>query len=103
MPFSLSFLCVLSELCGEKSLHLWRHLRISPQRRITPPHPPHLRQPGGASRLSRRLLRHKILTLAALPVLPADNLGGNFANSANFNANRNIQAPKTRPLLTFNF
>ncbi|MEO8609023.1 MAG: hypothetical protein ABI690_14130 [Chloroflexota bacterium] len=31
-----------------------RHLRMSPQRRITPAYVPHCRQPGGAPRPSRR-------------------------------------------------
>jgi len=41
------------------------------QRRITPVFPPHSRTPGGAPRASRRFFAHKILNMAALPVLPA--------------------------------
>jgi hypothetical protein len=73
--------------------------QFSPQRRITPTHPPHSRQPGGASRANRRTLRHKIRDSAALLALPAAHLGGNFATSADFNASCNIYLPK---LLTDN-
>jgi hypothetical protein len=41
------------------------------QQQITPVFPPHFRHYGGASRVSRRFLRHKIRRVAALPVLPA--------------------------------
>ncbi len=68
------------------------------QRRIAPLFSPHLRQLGGASRASRRFLRHKILDLAARPVLPAAHLGGSFANAANFNAICNTRPPKNRGL-----
>jgi hypothetical protein len=49
------------------------------QRRIAPLFSPHLRQLGGASRASRRHLRHKIRQSVALPRVSARYNGDNFA------------------------
>jgi hypothetical protein len=51
---------------------------VSPQRQIAPVFPPTFCQPGGAPRPSRRFPAHKIRHAAALLVLPALKLGGNF-------------------------
>jgi len=96
LSFILS-LCVLGVsvvqffcLSGGSFPHFHHAIAIFAQRQHPPLFPPRLCHFGGSPRPPRRSDVRKILNSAALPVLPAIHIGGNFLNFINCNPIRNL-------------
>jgi hypothetical protein len=73
-------------LCGGSLTRSRRAMAQLALWQLLPVYSPHFRNNGGASRVSRRFIWHKIRNSAAVLGLPALHVGGNFRNCVNFNA-----------------